>query len=965
MKKIFFVCLLFLSSASLAFAKFDPAFTWTTLETPHFYIHYHQGGEEIAKRTAVIAEDVHARLVPRVRWEPDEKTHLVLVDAMDETNGLTTVFPYPNIILFLTQPIGEPEFGTTPYEEWMRVLLTHEYTHVLQLDMVNGGYGGLFRTLFGRSPLSFPNALQPTWLIEGLAVYEETAETGGGRGRSAWEDMILRTATLEGPFPPISQMATFPDTWPAGDVPYLFGDSFIQFIADKYGRDKLADLSFVYSGRDVPFLVNSTAKRALGSYYGKLLKEWKEHLRDRYTKQQADVTAKGLTQSTPLTHKGYETLSPVYSPDGRSIAYLEANGDEFPGIYVMNRDGGGERKLVENVFPTSSSGMTLQWSPDSRKLYYTKAELQHVGTDLYDDIYYYDLDRYEEVRVTDMLRGRDPSPSADGRKLVFVQNKLGKTRLGILDLTLATKRYPLSEKDVVFLNEPGTVQYEAPRWSPDGGRIAVSVWQPGGIRDIWILDAEGKKLQEMSPDRSVKGMPSWSPDGKYLYFTSDRTGIYNLFAYEIEKKQLFQVTNVLGGAFSPSPSPDGKSLVFTSYSAKGYDVQTIPIDVGSWKAAGPYTNPYPSVEYREPAVETTTKAYNPLPTLFPRYWLPSVFVSPAYPIGLFTSGADVLQRHEYSFLLNRTTASPRRRLGYSFDYAYDGLAPTFLLHASDEDETFSDMTTFNALADYTERQKTYRIEMDVPLFKIQRQHVLTLGYQWKDVSAITNQDPFVPRPAEGVLASGRVSYIFNNSRRYNFSISPEQGRTIELGYERFDKSLGSDFEFNKYTADWHEYINFPWPHTVLLARAFVGTSTGERIPQGAFQLGGDNPGDAPLSIDDRAIYLRGYPANEFRGQSVALASLEYRFPIVNIERGGGQTPFFFRRLHGAVFGEAGNAWDGTFHGSDAKRAVGTELRMDMDFAYSIPLTVRLVFAKGLDEQGESQVYIAVWVPFGL
>ena len=46
------------------------------------------------------------------------------------------------MILVLTQPVGEPGFGTTVYDDWMRLLITHEYTHILQLDMVNGGLGG-------------------------------------------------------------------------------------------------------------------------------------------------------------------------------------------------------------------------------------------------------------------------------------------------------------------------------------------------------------------------------------------------------------------------------------------------------------------------------------------------------------------------------------------------------------------------------------------------------------------------------------------------------------------------------------------------------------------------------------------------------------------------------------------------------------------------------------------------------
>ena len=199
MKKIVLLTAVLLLLAVPAVAKFDPSFTWTTLETPHFLIHYHQGGEALARKTAQIAEDVHARLVPRIKWEPKGKTQVVLVDAMDEANGMTTVIPYNIMVLLLTQPVGEPGFGTTPYEDWMRTLITHEYTHVLQLDMVTGGLGGVMQPIFGR--FYFPNALQPIWLIEGLAVYEETAQTAGGRGRSAGADMVLRMATLEGPFP--------------------------------------------------------------------------------------------------------------------------------------------------------------------------------------------------------------------------------------------------------------------------------------------------------------------------------------------------------------------------------------------------------------------------------------------------------------------------------------------------------------------------------------------------------------------------------------------------------------------------------------------------------------------------------------------------------------------------------------------------------------------------------------------
>ncbi len=961
MKRILLVtCGLLLFSAVPAVAKFDPSFRWNTIETPHFLIHYHQGGEEIAKKAARIAEDVHARLTPRIKWEPKERTRLVLVDAMDESNGMASPLPYNQMIIFLTQPLGAPGFGDTSYDDWLRLVITHEYTHVLQLDMVSG-VPETIQNIFGR--IYFPNMWQPIWMIEGLAVYEETEQTSGGRGRSPGADMVLRMASLEGPFPSLDQASVFPDSWPAGRVPYLFGESFTRYIAGKYGRDKLAEISTVYSGRGVPFLVQSTGLRVLKRYYGDLWLEWQNDLKYHYLKQQQDILAKGLSRSTGLTRRGYLNSYPAFSPDGTRIACSVENGHEFPGIYLMHADGTGDRKLVENVFPGSASGAAVSWSPDGNRLYYTKIEIRR-NTGYYNDIYYYDLKKDHEVRLTKGLRARDPHLSPDGKRLIFVQNRMAMTRLAMMELPPDLRR-PVGQKDITPVTSESVNQYATPRFSPDGTKIAVSLWQPGGNVDIWLLDAQGNKLDEISRDRAVDGAPAWSPDGKDLYFSSDRTGVFNLHAYEIETRKLFQATNVVGGAFTPSPSPDGKTLAFSSYSAKGYDIHTLSIDRASWRPAGSYRDPYPAVTYEEKPVETSTRSYSPLSTVYPRFWLPWFGYSQESGVlfGAFTFGQDVVQRHLY--YLTALYGPKTNRTWYTLDYFYDGLYPTVRFQASDIDVTHSDLLVdASGVKDYVERQKTFGTSMIIPLVRTASQHFLTIGYQWRELSHLTNLTGSFPPPlpAEGVLASGRASYLFNSSRRYGFSISPEQGRTIELGYERLDRSLGSDFELHKYTADWHEYINFPWKHHVLLARAFVGASTGDVIPQRAFQLGGDDPGDITISLDEQNVHLRGYPVNEFRGRKAALATLEYRFPIQNVEQGWDTKAIFFRRVHGAVFAEAGNAWDGTLHGSDLKRSVGAEARLDFYLAYYLPVTLRIGIAHGLDEEGETLTYFGLWVP---
>ena len=956
---ILFLC------ASSAIAKFDPSFDWTTLETPHFLVHYHQGGEELAKKAAVIAEDVHSRLVPRIRWEPRDKTRLVLVDAMDEANGYTSPIPYNEVVLFLTPPSGGPGFGLTAYDDWLRMLITHEYTHILQLDMVTGG-PAVLQKILGR--IYFPNLFQPVWMIEGLATYEETEQTNGGRGRSPGAEMVIRAAALENAFPTLGQASVFPDSWPSGQVPYLFGQAFTRHLAERYGREKLAEISTVYSGRWFPFLVTSTGRKVLKADYQDLWDEWLKGLEVRYAKQRDEISAKGLTPSKKLTNRGFMNTSPAYSPDGTLIAYAVGYGDEYPGIYLTRTDGSGETKIAENVFPGSASGTTFAWNREGTKLFYTKIEIIR-NTGYYDDLYFYDLASAREVRLTKGLRGRDPALSPDNSKLLFVMNRMGMTRLAMLDLAKGSKG-PAGEKDIIPLTPWSAEQYETPCFSPDGSRIAVGLRQAAGYRDIRLLDMNGNTLEDITHDKAIDVGPAWSRDGKYLYFSSDRSGIFNIHAYELETKKLFSVTNVLGGAFSPSPAPDGKTIAFAAYGSRGYDIHATATDPAAWKLAEPYTDQYPSASYEEKPVETSSRPYSPLSTIYPRFWLPWFGSSSASGTlyGGLTFGQDAVQRHRYTA---SALYGPRNsRHWYGIDYFYDGFYPTIHLHASDTDITYGDfLIDHQGKKDYIERDKTFGLAFIVPVIKTARQQQLTIGYRWKELSRLTDLPPWSnytgPLPAEGNLSSGRLVYQYNSSRQFAYSISPEQGRTFELGAERFHKSLGSDFEFTKYTADWHEYVVLPFKHHVLLARAFAGTSTGESLPQGAYQLGGDNPGDMTLSLNERTVTLRGYSANALRGRKAALGSLEYRFPVTNLEKGWNTKPFFYRRFHGAVFFEAGNAWDGTYHEPDLRRSIGAEARLDMTLGYYLPITIRFVVAKGLDTDGQSQAYIGLWVPLEL
>lgn len=941
----------------------DPSFSWMTLTSPHFLIHYHQGEEALAKRAAVLAEDVHDRLVQRMKSQPRNRTHLVLVDALDDANGRATAMPYNLITLYVTPPLGEPGFGAHPHDDWMRILITHEYTHIVQFDMLNGA-PRVLNTIFGN--LYFPNMLQPVWLTEGLAVYEETELTGGGRNRSPAAEMVLRMATLEDNFPSISHAANFTEKWPAGEVPYLFGGSFTGFIAEKFGREKLADISIEYSGRSWPFLVSSTAHRAIGADYPELWAEWRSGLARRFEASRQQVLDDGLSRSRALTPNGlnrggYRNLAPAISPDGRQIAYAVHNADQHPSIHLMDLDGSNDRRLLDN---TAMSGQSIAWGADGKGIYYTRIEKVR-NANLYNDIYYYDLERREETRLTRHLRARDAAPSPDGTKLVFVVSRLGKSRLAMLSLM---RQKPAKEQDINWLSDESGNQFETPRFSPDGQKIAIGVRQQDGYKDIWILDSQGNKLEELMHDRAIDGGAVWSPDGRNLYFSSDRSGIFNLYAYDLATRQISQVSNVLGGAFMPSIMPDGSGIVFANYSSLGYDIHVMENRPGAWKATGEYHDPYTAISYADKAVETEQRPYNPWSALYPRFWLPYAGYSPYSGTlgGFITFGADAVERHSY--LLSALYGPSKNRAWYDLNYRYDGWFPSVQLTAQDIDITYASLLEqkagFIAQDHYVERARVLDAALIFPLLELDQQHELSLGYRRKIIGGLSRVPPWAgydgALPVQGVLASGRIGYLFNSAKKYGYSVSPEDGRSIELGYERLGRKIGSDFNLEKYSFDWHEYVDLPFDHQVLLLRAYAGKSTGDVIPQRAFQLGGDNPGDLTVNVLEQNVYLRGYPVNQYRGQKVGLMSAEYRFPVKNLEKGYGNTPFFFKRLHGAVFAEAGNAWDAAYSGNDLKRAVGLEARLDMSLAYVLPVTVRLGVAKALDDRRDAMVIANAW-----
>ncbi|MFI4921675.1 MAG: hypothetical protein ACHQAZ_08565, partial [Gammaproteobacteria bacterium] len=225
-----FSALGFASSASAV----DPNLHWRTLQSEHFTLVYHDGEEQLAHHMLDVAEQTHARLDLWLDWTPEERVQLVLTDHEDLPNGETTPFPRDNVQLFVSPP--DDVDSLEDFDDWFRILITHEYTHVLQLDKATGAPEAL-RDVFGRNQYLFPGTFNPTMLLEGLAVYDETdAAAGVGRGQSSLYAMYMRAEVEQGVRPWSQVTMAGVSEWPGGTLPYLYGVNFYQFVDKTYGK---------------------------------------------------------------------------------------------------------------------------------------------------------------------------------------------------------------------------------------------------------------------------------------------------------------------------------------------------------------------------------------------------------------------------------------------------------------------------------------------------------------------------------------------------------------------------------------------------------------------------------------------------------------------------------------------------------------------------------------------------------
>jgi hypothetical protein len=931
----------------------DPEKVWFTLTTPHFWIHYYRNGRhderKVAEQVARRAEKAHAVLAPLFRYAPRSRTHIVVEDTDDGANGSAQVTPRNVVSLRVTHPGSLTTLND--YDDWLYALLVHEYAHILHIDTISG-LPKIINSIFGK--LWAPNQMQPRWFIEGLATFHESERTSGGRVRGNIFDMMLRMAVLEGTFLRIDQISSNTRIFPRGEVPYLYGSRFIKFIADKHGEDKLTEISQRYGGSFFPWGINRVAHNVMGQTYIELYREFEAYLTRRYQRQAQEVRKRGITLARKVTDHGEGVGVPRISVDGKELVFIDHTPHRRSLINVLDVE---TNRVVQTL--NSYGGNVVDISPDRRYL----VASQRVNWRTYygyHDLYLRDRRTLRTRRLTWGLRAADPAFSPDGRRVAFVSNDLGKTDLMLIPFEGGRAR--------LLRRGKASEQVFTPRFSPDGRELIFSIWTRGGQRDIRLLELRTGKEHAITADRALDVDPVFSADGRTIYFASDRSGIFNLYAFDRISGQLRQVSNVLGGAFSPAVLPSQSHTYYVGYSAKGFDVHQMALEPKRYLALLPDRARRPPPPTIDDTTQYVSTPYSALRTLLPETWSFSVANLTA---GAEVNGADVVGRHSYRLRLD--LAFDNGHPNYRVDYSYSGLWPSLSLRTSRSESGRGGIQIDGQGRQYTEEAYAFNAGVGLPVLRMP-EHAVSISIDYRltwyrdadDTRVLVEPGMLSARmPQVGILAGFGLSIGYSNTERYPRSISAESGREISLGLSVNHQALGSDFRSTTFSWSWAEYISLPWFEGHVIALRYGGGlawSDGSRA-RSAFGIGGFPDQDVFRAIIETAPiggnYLRGYAPNTFVGDRFHLLNVEYRFPLLDIERGLSSLPLYLNNVHLALFTDVGHAFFGDFKPAELNVGVGAEVLVEGVVGYVVPLTLRIGYARGLMEKGSNEFHLLV------
>lgn len=865
-------------------------FNWKVLKTDHFNIYYYDDFEELAEIGARYAEDAYEELKVKFNHIITVKIPLIFYNThihFQQTNITTSFIPegVGGFFEFMKGRVVIPYLGNM---DGFKHVIRHELVHVFMTNKI-------FNVL---SDHRIDNTrLPPLWFVEGLAEFWSFD----------WDtqsEMVMRDLILNGNFVKLSDL-----DYVYGYVIYKEGQKFLEFVSEKYGEDKILLIM-------ENFWRFNSFKDNLEFTLGERFEDIENHF--TFTMQQKyfplyQTNFPHFIKAKKITDKGFNFDPAYYERDGVKELYFIGNHNGYTSVFRMKYDPEAEDYIDPEVIiegerePDYESFHLLENSLGVSKAGTLAFITKSLGKDV---IHIYSIKKEEKIttlRFDHLITIRAPSFSSDGNLLVFTatDNKgysdLYIYNFELAELTRITNDY-YEDKDPIFGRDDSKIIFASDRTA-------------GEYRhkyNLFEYDFNTKYISYLTYVDANISTPVFSPDYKELYFTSDYDGTYNIWKmkYVDNPEYITQLTNFVTSVYSFA-FIDSNNLVTSAFEKFSFQFYNLEINNISVEDRVTISNDFikARAQWREKRISAEAQkdrvVYEKEYTL--DYAVGQLITDPVYGSrgGALVTLSDLLGDDRYLFYvyntaevqseilknfnvaITRINMSKRTNYGYGvFHYAgrrYD---------IRESNEYFYERVYGGFFELYYPFSSFQRLEAGVSIANSDKE-------LWGDL--ITRKS---------ILVTNSLSYVHDNS--IWASSGPVDGSRFRVLFGYTADVKYSNVNYLSFIADYRKYFRLG-QRSALAARAAVFINHGKEARR--YFAGG--------SWD-----LRGWHRWSIRGEKLWLSSVELRFPLV--DQLYIKFPFLglnFVELRGALFFDAGSAWDKVYR--ETLGSVGFGFRLNL------------------------------------
>ncbi len=866
-------------------------FEWQVMKTGHFDIYFYPQMDSLAEIGAHYAEESYTELQDRFNFNVLRRIPLVFYSShfhFEETNTYPYLIPpgLGGFFEFIKGRVVVPGDGAVPR---FRQTIRHELVHVFQQTLSER---------VCRDHRISQSAGLPLWFTEGLAEY-------WSEGWSSEAEMVIRDCVLNNTLVPIDDMPFILGTY----LMYKEGQSILKFIAEEYGEESIPRLiRNLWKAETFSEVMRIT----LGKTARELGESWMYRLKKSMYPLMAESDFPRMVAGR-VTNRGFNTMPAFYREDGTRWAVFAGNRDGYSGIYKKNLDADEKQKpelLIRGERTPELESFRLQKSKIDVN---ARGQLAFVAKSGGQDVLYiYNLRAKTEMRRhrwPELVSIFSPAWSPDGKSIaVSGLDQSGRSDLYVVDADSGSIRRLTCD----FFDDTD------PSWTADGHALVFSsdrLERGLGAVHLFMAGTDGKNVRALTSGIFKDRSPVCSRDGRTIAFVSDRDGVPNLWLLKADSAGAFtdmrQGTRFPGGVFSPCWT-DSSGLLFSAF--ENMEFQIREQSASAWKAAASVPNPP-----QDASCETDSSAHA-FPGIGDSHKTEKAKYSKKFSLDFAqsqviqdpifgTAGggelviSDMLGNEQYYFLLfNNARTSSDFWDGFNLSATRLDLSRRFTTAVGLY--RFAGLYYNNYDGYFHERRLGMYGAVSFPFNKFERAET-SLNLRLSDKN---RYDEGTSRRA--FLASVFVSYTKDNSLWG--PTGPLDGERVSLTLGQTNDVARNAVHFTTLMADVRRYVRLG-PRMCWAVRAW-----------GEFNLGKD-----PLPFFMGGSWdLRGYRFWSLWNPKLVFVSNELRFPFIDRFYMG--FPFGgigISSVRGALFVDAGNAWDREF--GSLKGSMGFGVRFQL------------------------------------